>query len=358
MLPLASRYRSLLLGVTVVVGLTGWSMWDGQVALAQIKNPTNGSQPIDGRLNPRVDCVMVDPYQPALQLVSFGYENLTGGTLNIVGNSTVVIDGFPADPAGQPTVFLPGLHEGTFWVRYASTSMVTWFRAGQEATTFGNSPICGEGPQGPAGQDGAQGPQGIQGFEGLPGVPGQPGANGKDGASFTFRGEWNGTILYALDDVVTHKGSAWIYIVQPNGGNSTDSGGTTKTPKDPTKDPTKTKVPKDPTKDPTKPPKGSKDVTPEPGTDPTAWALLARKGKRGDDGLPGATGPAGSVGPAGPAGANGTDGIPGLAGADGTGFTFRGPWDSNGTYATNDIVTFDGSAYLKFPLDKGGNKKS
>src|SRR4051812_36010174 len=99
---------------------------------------------------------MPDPYQPAMNLVSFGYENVTGFSLS-GANQTVTIDGFGVTPdPGAPTEFLPGLHGGGFWIGCSPASTVTWTLLGHSATTFGNSPVCG-GPQGPKGDDGAPG---------------------------------------------------------------------------------------------------------------------------------------------------------------------------------------------------------
>jgi hypothetical protein len=54
------------------------------------------------------------------------------------------------------------------------------------------------GPQGPIGLTGAQGPQGVQGASGTNGT------NGTNGTGFNFRGAFNTSTAYAINDVVTY----------------------------------------------------------------------------------------------------------------------------------------------------------
>jgi N-acetylneuraminic acid mutarotase len=66
-------------------------------------------------------------------------------------------------------------------------------------------------------------------------------------------------------------------------------------------------------------------------------------GPQGPVGLTGASGPTGPQGPAGLAGATGPQGAQGpqgAAGTNGTGFNFRGVFNTNTAYAVNDVVTF------------------
>jgi hypothetical protein len=70
-------------------------------------------------------------------------------------------------------------------------------------------------------------------------------------------------------------------------------------------------------------------------------------GPTGANGATGPMGPMGLVGPQGPAGTNGTNGT------NGTGFNFRNAFDSSATYATNDVVTFNGSTYLATAANEG-----
>ncbi len=65
--------------------------------------------------------------------------------------------------------------------------------------------IGAAGPAGPAGAAGAAGAVGPQGPAGPTGATGSPGIN--------FRGSWNSTTYYALNDAVTYAGSAYLAIM-------------------------------------------------------------------------------------------------------------------------------------------------
>ena len=69
-------------------------------------------------------------------------------------------------------------------------------------------------------------------------------------------------------------------------------------------------------------------------------------GAKGDTGAAGTMGPIGLVGPQGPAGTNGTNGA---------GFTFRNAFSSSTAYATNDVVTFNGSTYVAIEANGPSN---
>src|SRR5450631_3307456 len=69
-------------------------------------------------------------------------------------------------------------------------------------------------------------------------------------------------------------------------------------------------------------------------------------GAKGDTGSAGTMGPIGLVGPQGPAGTNGTNGA---------GFTFRNAFSSSTAYATNDVVTFNGSTYVAIEANGPSN---
>jgi len=101
-----------------------------------------------------------------------------------------------------------------------------------------------QGPVGPPGQNGAQGAQGLQGPQGNPGAVGAAGLN--------FRGEWNTSNSYAVDDVVFYLGDSFVCItpIAPGGSAPTN-------------------------------------------TDPD-WTFLAVQGLEGDTGPQGAAGPAGA----------------------------------------------------------------
>lgn len=96
---------------------------------------------------------------------------------------------------------------------------------------------------------------------------GKDGAPGKDGIGFVWRGPFDATATYAVNDVVSSGGSAWIAIAA----------------------------------------NGPGELTPNANS---AWQLMVSKG---DDGFPGPQGPAGLPGPAGPIGPSGADGVGTLA---------------------------------------------
>jgi len=173
------------------------------------------------------------------------------------------------------------------------------------------------GPMGSQGLPGPQGPQGLPGPMGPQGIQGPAGTNGTNGISFTFRGPFDPNQTYAVNDVVTFNGSAYIAIAASQGPNNTT-----------------------------------------PDQNATAWSLLAQAGAagvQGPTGLQGLQGPQGLVGVQGPAGpqglpgAPGPQGIPGPAGPQGTPgttLTNLGAWNDTTTYVPGNVVLFNGSSYL------------
>ena len=70
---------------------------------------------------------------------------------------------------------------------------------------------------------------------------------------------------------------------------------------------------------------------------------VAGGGSQTTQGPTGPTGPAGATGPTGPQGATGAAGAAGPAGA---GVTWKGTWSSATAYVANDVVYYNGIAYL------------
>ncbi|MEN6367702.1 MAG: hypothetical protein ABFC88_12900 [Thermoguttaceae bacterium] len=154
-----------------------------------------------------------------------------------------------------------------------------------------------------------KGPPGVRGTQGIQGEVG-PGV-------INWRGNWNGTAAYALNDAVAHGGSSYIC------------------------------------------------TTPNTGSEPPSanWAVLASKGDRGEKGdtgvgekgqkgdtgergIQGIQGPQG-VGIAGPQGRDGQRGLQGEPGKDGApGLVWRGEWNATTLYVATDVVQHDGSAYV------------
>ena len=188
----------------------------------------------------------------------------------------------------------------------------------KESTTYSHLPqlvVYFNGPTGPQGPQGPQGPGGLSGPPGPQGVQGPAGSAGTNGTSFDFRGAFNNSAVYAVNDVVTYSGSTYIAIAANQG------------PSNPT-----------------------------PDVNSAAWSVMAQQGSTGPAGPQGPAGGAGSMGPqgpAGPTGPSGPQGVQGPAGGDGIGFNFRSAFDNSAAYAVNDVVTYSGSAYIAIAANQG-----
>ena len=265
----------------------------------------------------------------------------------------------------------------------------------------------GVGQQGPQGIQGIQGPPGT---DGAPGKDGAQGLTGPPGPGFVFRGPWSADVTYAANDVVSFNRSAWLFAgpitagnfttpvplpVPPPAGNVTTlpgnvttlpgngtvppgngtiggdfgplpglgnsyqpgtapdwsaivtgfnfagpwSGNMTYLPNDVVSFDGSTYVFVGPAPDFSSAQKSKPKKQVPPPSDPDSWALFTAGGQ---DGAPGTPGTQGDPGPAGPPGPSGPSGLPGL------GFSFRGAWDANTTYAPNDVVSSGGSSWLLF----------
>jgi len=123
-------------------------------------------------------------------------------------------------------------------------------------------PAGPQGPSGPVGATGAagaSGPMGLTGAQGPQGDPGPAGPAGPAGPGLMFRGSFDATIGYAINDAVSFKGSSYVVLAATKAGD------------------------------------------PAPDSNPS-WSLMAQQGT---------TGPAGPAGPAGSQGAPGPSGPPG-----------------------------------------------
>jgi len=269
-----------------------------------------------------------------------------------INNQTnqITVRGSGFDPAGRaPTVTFntSTLAIVSFTNTCVVANLPTGTKAGGYQLTIKNSTAASStfdvaygaiGPQGPAGPEGPAGPQGATGPAGAQGPPGAAGAQGPAGPAgqtgptgppVAFQGDWQQPNSYNVGDAVFYNGSSYISLVANNTGN-------------------------------------------EPNNSPTQWALLAQQGAtgaQGPQGLTGAMGPQGGVGPAGPqgptgdagpqgpagpmgatgpAGPQGAQGVAGATGAigpQGPGVFARGPWQSGGGYALNDVVSDQGQTY-------------
>jgi hypothetical protein len=220
----------------------------------------------------------------------------------------------PAGPAGQPGP------QGQQGPQGATGQAGPQGQPGQQGQLGPQGP---QGPQGPLGQQGQPGPSGPQGPQG------PAGNNGTNGVSFTFRNVFDPNQSYAVNDVVTFNGSAYVAITATQGQNN-----------------------------------------PTPDQNPSAWSVMAQAGSQGQAGAQGPAGPAGpqgnsgpqgpvgATGPAGPAGPTGAQGNPGPTGPQGpqgppATFTYYGDWNPGYVYQPGEWVTHRGAAYLALSTTGG-----
>jgi hypothetical protein len=143
---------------------------------------------------------------------------------------------------------------------------------------------------------------------------GGPGSDDGVGSSLTYAGAWESSVGYAPGLIVEHAGSSYVSIASTPGGI-------------------------------------------EPPND-TYWGLLASKGESGEQGPPGPAGVPGADGESGQDGADGATGPTGQQGPPGVGFEWRGTFDSSAAYQPNDVVEFDGSAWIAIEHSTGQNPDS
>jgi Collagen triple helix repeat (20 copies) len=133
------------------------------------------------------------------------------------------------------------------------------------------------GSSGATGAAGPTGPQGPQGVTGAVGPQGTAGTNGTNGIGFVYSPTYVGGTPYAINNVVTEAGSAYVAL--------TNNAGV------------------DP----------ATDVSTSGGN----WAIFAAAGAQGAAGPAGTTGSIGATGPMGPQGLSGPQGVAGVPGPAG-----------------------------------------
>lgn len=67
------------------------------------------------------------------------------------------------------------------------------------------------------GRDGASGRDGRDGKDGMVGPQGPAGTPGRDGAGFSWKGNWLGSVSYNSGDVVNYLGSSYVAIAPSKG---------------------------------------------------------------------------------------------------------------------------------------------
>lgn len=137
------------------------------------------------------------------------------------------------------------------------------------------------------GDTGATGSTGSTGSTGAKGDKGDKGDDGDQGVSLIWRGTWSGAANYSANDLVEEGGTSYICILD--------------------------------------------HVVPHTPPNATYWNVFVERGDTGATGPDGPTGPKGDKGDTGDAGA---------------GFSWQGTWSSSTSYDTNDVVEFNGSAYI------------
>ena len=185
--------------------------------------------------------------------------------------------------------------------------------AGPQGMT-GPTGIGQQGPVGPQGLTGAQGPTGPAGATGTTGAAGPAGPAGPAGvAGMAYRGSYDSTRNYGLNDAVSYGGSTYLSTATSNLGNA-------------------------------------------PNANPTVWSVFAAAGTDGVAGAAGATGAQGAPGIQGPAGPQGPTGPAGAAGTNGAaGLHYVGTYSSAANYGLNDGVVYGGSAYISLAAANRGN---
>ncbi|SEB65908.1 DNRLRE domain-containing protein [Terriglobus roseus] len=238
------------------------------------------------------------------------------------------------------------------------------------------------GPQGPRGDTGATGEQGPAGPQGVTGAAGPAGAQGPKGdtgaagsAGLIFRGSWLSGTLYALNDVVTSGGAAWVSTASGNIGNTPAGMSSVWSVLVP--------APGVPTVTGGLAYAGVYDSTSNYASQAVvtwqnaAWVSL-RDSNHGNTpdvstadwvmlvpaavGLTGAAGPAGSPGAQGPQGERGYTGAVGSQGDTGTtgatgrpGFVYQGSYNSMTNYTAGDVVLWQGGSWSSLVDGNHGN---
>ena len=247
----------------------------------------------DQHSTPNIDTALVtattQPNQIVIRGSGFGSitpaVTLDGVPLVLISyTDTVVIALLPDDAAAHP---------GTY--RLAVTNNIAHGNSSQQTGTM-DVTIGAVGPAGPPGPAGAAGPRGTSGQPGTTGpagaqgVPGGPGPQGP--AGLNWKGIWDKTTIYAMNDAVQFNGSSYVASV--------------------------------------KAPQGL-----QPDKNPTTWNLLAQQGAPGAAGLQGPAGPAGQAGKQGPQGLTGQAGPVGPIGPAGA----QGPRGPAGPFSGYEMMS-------------------
>jgi hypothetical protein len=254
---------------------------------------------------------------PSLQSASQVFSVSQAGAYVTV-DVTTLVQGWVTSPA---TNFGVALTAATAVAQFDSKENDLTGHAAELDVVLASAGVAGPagatGAQGPQGVQGPAGPQGIQGPKGDTGVAGPIGPVGPagNGSGLGYRGAYDSTVNYTVNDMVVFQGSSYISLIAGNVGTT-------------------------------------------PGLSPQQWGLVAQAGV-GTTGAAGATGPQGPpglTGPQGPAGATGATGATGAAGTPGTpGLVYQGAFSSVENYALGDVVLWQGASYTSLAENNHGN---
>jgi Collagen triple helix repeat (20 copies) len=263
---------------------------------------------------------------------AWGEYSVTYSTLPSLGSAAQVFS--VSQAGGYVTVDVTALVQG--WITTPATNFGVALTAATAVAQFDSkeNDLTGHaaeldvvlatagatGAQGPQGVQGPTGPQGIQGAQGPKGDTGAAGPMGPagpagNGSGLGYRGTYDSTANYAVNNMVVFQGSSYISLMAGNVGNT-------------------------------------------PGLSPVQWGLVAQAGvgTAGAQGAPGPQGPQGLTGPAGAMGAKGDTGAAGAAGAPGSpGLVYQGAYSSGTNYALGDVVLWQGASYASLNAGNRGN---
>ncbi|MGC2477993.1 MAG: hypothetical protein WA485_26880, partial [Candidatus Sulfotelmatobacter sp.] len=183
------------MGLTGSTGATGATGLQGSIGLTGAQGATGAA----------------GPQGPAgTNGTGFNFRNAFDPTATYAINDVVTYSGstYLASVANGPNTLTPDANTSA-WVVLAQQGAIG--STGPQGLTGAMGPegpqgIQGlTGPQGAAGANGTNGTNGIDGTNGAQGIQGISGTNGTNGAGFNFRGVFNPSTAYALNDVVTYS---------------------------------------------------------------------------------------------------------------------------------------------------------
>lgn len=175
---------------------------------------------------------------------------------------------------------------------------------------------------------------------------GVAGVQGPAGTA-TWRNAWSSSTTYAVADAVGYLGSSYIAISANTNQLPTNATYWSLMAQAGTPGATGATGPTGPTG-----PAGANGANGATGPQGPAGAAGAN-GANGTNGATGATGPAGTTGPQGPAGMTGATGLQGPQGPSGGTANWRNSWSSGATYAVFDAVNYLGSSYIAIAAGTG-----